>query len=129
VLRSEGALRSGVREVLAEMEKAPQTFSHEAVAEDEGFLQQLSAHILDTEKFVAGSFQQNLAAWEELLGGSSRQSSRKVLKWIREGVQPLFEGTQNTEPKKDEEGQIDAEKNGSERTGGTIPHWNSTPRD
>jgi hypothetical protein len=49
---------------------------------------------------VAGSFQNNLAAWEELLGGSTRQSSKKALKWIRDGVQPIFEGTQNADPKK-----------------------------
>jgi hypothetical protein len=55
---------------------------------------------LNAEEFVAGSFQNRLAAWKELLKGSRRQSSQKVLKWIEEGVQPIFEGTKNAEPKK-----------------------------
>jgi hypothetical protein len=51
-------------------------------------------------KFVAGSFQNHLPAWEELLKESKRQTLKKVLKWVREGVKPVFDGTQNTEPKK-----------------------------
>lgn len=82
------------------MEENPETFSPGAVAADEEFLRRVGEHILDAESFVAGSFQKNLAAWKELLGGFSRQSSKKVLKWIGERVQLLFEGTQNADPKK-----------------------------
>lgn len=99
VTRSGEMLRAAVRETLREMNQTP-TLSEKDVAADELFLQEIEEHILDAERFVAGSFQNNLAAWEELLSGSSRQLSRKVLKWIRDGVQPIFDGTQSTNPAK-----------------------------
>jgi hypothetical protein len=82
------------------MDKNPQQFDPKQVAEDQNFLDNVEDHILDADKFVAGSFQNHLPAWEELLKESKRQTSKKVLKWVREGVKPVFDGTQNTEPKK-----------------------------
>jgi hypothetical protein len=94
------ALKSGVRQVLQEMDENPQQFDPKQVAEDQDFLDNVKDHILDADKFVAASFQNHLPAWEELLKESRRHTSKKVLKWIREGVKPVFDGTQNTEPKK-----------------------------
>jgi hypothetical protein len=98
--RSDEGLRKGVREVLREMETCDLLDVPEREAADQKFLDEVKEHILDAEQFVAGSFKNNLAAWEELLKDSKRQSSRKVLKWIKEGVQPTFEVTQNADPKK-----------------------------
>lgn len=91
--RSDEGLRKGVREVLREMETSDLSDVLEREAADQKFLDEVKEHILDAEQFVAGSFKNNLAAWEELLQESKRQSSQKVLKWIKEGVQPTFEGT------------------------------------
>jgi hypothetical protein len=98
--RDKAVLTSGVRDVLAEMSNPPETFSNEQVAKDTGFLDNLQERILDSDRFVAGSFQNSFPAWEELLKDSKRQTSKKVLKWIREGVEPVFEGVKNTEPSK-----------------------------
>jgi hypothetical protein len=100
VKRPEEMLRSAVWETLREMEEPFPELSPKVVAADEAFLQEITDHILDAEQFIAGSFQNNFAAWEELLRGSTRQSSKKVLKWIRDIVRPIFDGTQHTEPKK-----------------------------
>jgi hypothetical protein len=84
------------------MGNAPQVFSDEMNASNEAFLDSIGEHISiqNADKFVAGSFQDSYPEWEELLRESKRQSSKKVLKWIREGVQPVFEGVENTKPAK-----------------------------
>jgi hypothetical protein len=93
------ALKEGVREILDQMQNPPKDFSETAKA-NESFLNSIGKHVHDSEAFVAGSFQNAFPAWEELLRESRRQSSRKVLKWIKDGVRPIFEGVQNTEPAK-----------------------------
>jgi hypothetical protein len=94
------ALKRDVRNVLNQMSTPPEEFDESQINSDETFLRSIKDHILDLDKFVAGSFQNAYPAWEELLAESKRQSSRKVLKWIREGVRPIFEGVANTEPSK-----------------------------
>jgi hypothetical protein len=100
VKRSDDQLRFGVRSVLESMESPPQGFGKDQAVRDEHLLEHVMEHILNANEFVTGSFQNSVAAWEELLGGSKRQSSKKVLKWVREGVRPIFEGTKSAEPKK-----------------------------
>lgn len=80
VPRSEEALRSGVREILAEMEKAPKTFSPAVVAEDEDFLQQVNEHILDAEKICRRKFPTES-------GGMGRIARRIVPPVVKEGPQ------------------------------------------
>jgi hypothetical protein len=93
-------LQAGIRDVLNQMSNPPESFDGEVSDLNEAFLQTVEDHILNSVEFTAGSFQNSYAAWEELLKNSSRQSSKKVLRWIREGVKPTFEGTANTEPAK-----------------------------
>jgi hypothetical protein len=85
VKKSYDQLHVGVRSVL-EMGSPPQEFKKDQAVKDERFLEQVEEHILNANEFITGSFQNSVAAWEELLGGSKRQSSKKVLKWVREGV-------------------------------------------
>lgn len=70
--RDEEVLRSGVRDVLAEMGSPPETFTDEQAAKDTEFLDNVREHILDSDRFVAGSFQNSFPAWEELLKESKR---------------------------------------------------------
>jgi hypothetical protein len=93
-------LREGVRKVLTEMDIPEMSLNPKSVVDDQKFLDEVGDHIRDANQFVAESFQNNSAAWDELLKDSRRQSSKKVLKWIQEGVQPISEGTQNSDPKK-----------------------------
>jgi hypothetical protein len=93
-------MRARVREVLDQMENSPKVFSEEQIASSEAFLETIEKNILKAEEFVAGSFQNSYPAWQELLRDSTRQSSRKVLKWVKEGVKPIFEGVVNTEQAK-----------------------------
>lgn len=74
--------------------------SAEEKADLEDFLQNIGQHTHDPEIFVAGSFNRHLPAWEELLKGSKRETSRRVLKILRSGVKPQFIGTGETEAKK-----------------------------
>lgn len=67
------ALKRGVREVLDQMEAPPEKFTSETVATDEAFLDSVGDRILNSEEFVAGSFQNSYPAWEELLRNSKRQ--------------------------------------------------------
>jgi hypothetical protein len=100
VQRPESELRTGVRTVLNAMSEPPKSFGEKMRAENEGFLDSISDHVQNAEEFVAGSFGNASAAWEELLRESKRQSSKKVLKWIKEGVKPVFEGVANCEVSK-----------------------------
>jgi hypothetical protein len=79
------------------MQGASEKVFEETAADNESFLDSIKEHVQDSEAFVAGSFQNLYPAWEELLRESRRQTSRKVLKWIREGVKPVFEGVGNSE--------------------------------
>jgi hypothetical protein len=74
--------------------------SAEKKADLKDFLQNIGQHTHDPKKFVAGSFNRHLPAWEELLKGSKREISRRVLKILRSGVKPQFIGTGETEAKK-----------------------------
>jgi hypothetical protein len=100
VQTDEAKLKREVRDVLKKMSNPPEAFEKEQVSSDQNFLETVGERILDSERFVAGSFRNCFPAWEELLKESKRHSSKKVLKWIKEGVQPIFEGVQNTEPAK-----------------------------
>jgi hypothetical protein len=82
------ALKRDVRTVVNQMSTPPERFDENQVSSDEAFLRSIKDHILDSDKLVVGSFQNAYPAWEELLAESKRQSSRKVLKWIQEGVKP-----------------------------------------
>jgi hypothetical protein len=73
-------LKEKVREVLKQMSNPPERFTEEQIRLDESFLESISEHILDADKFVAGSFQTSFLAWKELLAGSKRHASKKVLK-------------------------------------------------
>lgn len=57
------------------MESPPDGFTAEQVSSDENFLENVQSHVLDSEKFVAGSFQSSHAAWQELLKESKKQTS------------------------------------------------------
>jgi hypothetical protein len=93
-------MRARVREVLDQMENSPKVFSEEHIASSEAFLETIEKNILKAKEFVAGSFQNSYPVWQELLRDSTRQSSRKVLKWVKEGVKPTFEGVVNNEQAK-----------------------------
>jgi hypothetical protein len=93
-------LKEGVRGILEQMSHPPESFDQDQMSLDKAFLESINEHILNSDEFVAGSFQNCFPAWEELLRESKRQTLKKVLKWIREGVKPIFEGVQNTEPSK-----------------------------
>jgi hypothetical protein len=94
------SFRSGVRDVLEQMSNAPEIFSEELNKSNESFLETIEDHILNAKEFTVGVFKNSYPAWEELLRESKRQSSKKIMKWIREGVKPIFKGVQNTEPAK-----------------------------
>jgi hypothetical protein len=93
-------LKQGVQEVLDAMSNEPETFTAEMIASGKEFLESIEDHILNANDFTAGSFGNSYPAWQELLRESKRQSSKKVLKWIKEGVKPNFEGVVNKEPAK-----------------------------
>lgn len=96
----ESELRAGVRNVLNAMSQPPESFGGQTKAENERFLDSIKDHVRNADEFVAGTFGNASAAWEELLQESKRQSSKTVLKWIKEGVKPVFEGVANCEPAK-----------------------------
>jgi hypothetical protein len=96
------ALKERLRDVLR---RAPgpgdgSQLSGEEKADIEDWLRNVNEHPLDPEEFVAGSFNRHLPAWEELLKGSTKESSQRVLKIPKAGVKPRFVGTGETEPKK-----------------------------
>jgi hypothetical protein len=94
-------LRAGDRSVLSKLErKASGAPSAEQQRKDKEWVENAGKLILKEEDFVAGGFGRHLAAWEELLKDSDRASSKKVIKWLRQGVSPSFVGTGNTDPKK-----------------------------
>lgn len=74
--------------------------SAEEKADLEHWLDNVQAHTHNPDEFVAGSFNRHLPAWEELLKGSKRDTSQRVLKILRSGVKPQFVGTGETERKK-----------------------------
>jgi hypothetical protein len=82
----EDVQKTGVRDVLDKMGRIPEVFTEEMVASGKEFLDSIGSHVLDAKKFTAGSFWNSLPAWKELLKESKRQSSKKMLKWIKEGV-------------------------------------------
>lgn len=82
------------------MSNPPEAYTEEMIRRNEAFLDNVGEHIQDANEFVAGSFQNSYPAWEELLAGSRRQMSKKVLQWIREGVQPVFDGVESAEKAK-----------------------------
>lgn len=96
------ALREQLREVLksAPGPRNGSELTAEEKADLEHWLRNVNEHTHDPEKFVAGSFNRHLPAWEELLQGSKRESSQQVLKILKSGVKPQFIGTGETEPKK-----------------------------
>jgi hypothetical protein len=63
------------------------------VRETEEAIRGLHRRIPDADKFVAGSFQAYLPAWQELLASSKRASLKKVLTWLKHGFTPKFVGT------------------------------------
>jgi hypothetical protein len=88
-----------VKETLSEIEREPAEPSPEMVKETEEAIRNLSLHIPDASRFVAGSFQAYLPAWQELLANSKRASSKKVLSWLKYGFTPKLVGT-NHAPEK-----------------------------
>jgi hypothetical protein len=96
------ALKEKLRDVLRRA-PGPQDgsqLSSKEKADIEDWLRNVNEHTLDPEEFVAGSFNRHLPAWEELLKGSTRESSKRVLKILKAGVKPQFVGTGETEQKK-----------------------------
>lgn len=96
-------------------------------AELEAWVKDVARHTYDSEKFVAGSFGRHLPAWEEMLKDSTRESSKKVLKMLRNGVKPQFVGTAEADSHKREQvrtmlarkyspGEVEAKLNGQ------VPH-------
>jgi hypothetical protein len=100
VKKPDAKLKEGVREVIGPMSEPPEQFTEGINEMNESFLNDIERKVLKAEEFVAGSLQSSYPAWEELLKESKRQSSEKVLRWIREGVQPTFGGTEKAEPSK-----------------------------
>jgi hypothetical protein len=80
-------LRAGIRTVLGELErKASEMPSSEQEQRDRTWLEDVGSSVLREHDFIAGGFGRHLAAWEELLRNSNRTSSKKVLRWLRQGV-------------------------------------------
>jgi hypothetical protein len=71
-------------------EKSSAIADQKGQREDILWLEEVDRHILAENEFVAGGFGRHLPAWEELLRESKRASSKKALKWIRNGVRPSF---------------------------------------
>jgi hypothetical protein len=72
-------LRSELRELLREMEAGlPETNGEELEETLSEWLKNVEGKVHPVSEFVAGSFGQHVAAWEELLGESSRPASRSV---------------------------------------------------
>jgi hypothetical protein len=88
-----------VRELLSEIEREPAQPSPDSVRETEEAIRGLHQRIPDADKFVAGSFQAYLPAWQELLASSKRASSKKVLTWLKHGFTPKFVGTSQASDK------------------------------
>lgn len=94
-------LRAGVKTVLRELEiKASEGVSEAQHLRDREWIKDVEKSVLKEQDFVAGGFGRHLAGWEELLKDSSRASSKKVLKWLSQGVRPSFVGTEQADPKK-----------------------------
>jgi hypothetical protein len=99
--RDDVAMRAELRDVITETRSRDRSdFTSEEKARMESWLERLSDHVHDPEEFVSGSFGRSLPAWKELLDGSPRNTSRKVLRWLEDGVKPEFVGTAQADPKK-----------------------------
>jgi hypothetical protein len=95
------SLRSQLAELLKEIEAGPPEADQDKLEKPlTEWLRAVQDKVHPVEGFVAGSFWRHVAAWEELLGNSTRPSSRAVLSWIRNGIKPSFAGTAQCDPKK-----------------------------
>jgi hypothetical protein len=102
-ISEDDTLRQQMRDLLVEMEAGPPESSREGAEEGlTEWLRLVEEKLLPVEGFVAGSFGRHAAAWEELLGQSSRPSSKAVLSCIKNGIKPSFVGTADADPKKRE---------------------------
>jgi hypothetical protein len=95
------SLRGQMRELLKEIESGPpESDGEESEERLTEWLRSVENKLHPVKDFVAGSFGRHAEAWEELLGQSSRPSSKSVLSWIRSGIKPSFAGTGGCDPKK-----------------------------
>jgi hypothetical protein len=82
-----------VKDILKAIESEPDEPGPTMIAETEKAIENLQECFPNAEQFVAGSFQAFLPAWQALLSGSKRASSRQVLTWLKHGFVPKFVGT------------------------------------
>ncbi|GAQ85833.1 putative DNA/RNA polymerases [Klebsormidium nitens] len=93
-------LRSGVEQVLAELQVMANGSAVIDELADVDWIQNVNSHVLDSEEFVAGSFNSHAAAWEKLTESSSRASTKTVIGIIKNGLKPSFVGTQDASDQK-----------------------------
>lgn len=87
------AIKSGVNGVLAELRSMAEGGTSIDEEKDLDWIRNVDLHVHDAERFVAGSFNTHAPAWEALLEGSNRASSKTVLGIIQKGLKPSFVGT------------------------------------
>jgi hypothetical protein len=84
-----------MRDLLKEIEAEPPELGDEELEEFfSKWLRSVDEKVHPISEFVAGSFSQHVAAWEEFPANFSRPASRSVLSWIRGGIKPSFAGTE-----------------------------------
>jgi hypothetical protein len=97
----DSTLRRQIRDLLSEIEAGPPVANGKDLEDSlTEWLRSVKDKVHPVEEFVAGSFSRHVAAWEEVLSGSSRPSSKSVLSWLRNGIKPAFVGTTECDLKK-----------------------------
>lgn len=89
---SEEAQREQMQNLLTFMRGLAPSGAEQELAGAASLLQNLPSILRNLDLFTSGSFSRFFPAWEQLIGGSGRKSSRQVLEWLKAGVnRPLSE--------------------------------------
>jgi hypothetical protein len=124
----DSALRRQIRDPLSEIEAEPPDLGDDNLEDSlTEWLRSVKDKVHPVEDFVAGGFGRHVAAWEELLGDSTRPSFKSVLAWLRNGIKPSFTGTAECDPKKSERvrrmlRKVLGERRAEEWLAGPVPH-------